>query len=143
MIYKIKPKGFAPKFEVVSCFVEFDEEILLLHRQSHKSQGNTWGVPAGKVEQHEEAQRAIIRELREETGIIARPRQMSYFLKLFVQYTEYGFIYHIFHLPLKKKPDVVICDAEHKAYNWLKPREALGVELIQDLDSCIKLFYRI
>ena len=36
MLYKEQPKNFTPKFEVVSCFVEYKDEILLLLRQDHK-----------------------------------------------------------------------------------------------------------
>jgi ADP-ribose pyrophosphatase YjhB (NUDIX family) len=51
MISKNKPENFTPKFEVVSCFVEYKNEILLLLRQDHKPQGNTYGVPAGKIDE--------------------------------------------------------------------------------------------
>lgn len=49
MLAEIPQKDFKPKFEVVSCFVEHDSKILLLLRQDHKSEPNTYGVPAGKV----------------------------------------------------------------------------------------------
>ncbi len=42
MISKDKLENFTPKFEVVSCFVEYKNEILLLLRQDHKPQHNTW-----------------------------------------------------------------------------------------------------
>ncbi len=51
MISRNKPENFTPKFEVVSCFVEYNDEILLLLRQDHKPEGNTYGVPAGKIDQ--------------------------------------------------------------------------------------------
>ena len=44
MILKDKPEDFKEKFEVVSCFIEHGSEILLLHRQDSKPQGNTHGV---------------------------------------------------------------------------------------------------
>ena len=50
MLYKEKPENFTPKFEVVSCFVEYNNKILLLLRQDHKPEPNTYGVPAGKVD---------------------------------------------------------------------------------------------
>jgi len=42
MSIKDTPENFTPKFEVVSCFVEYKQEILLLQRQDYKPQGNTW-----------------------------------------------------------------------------------------------------
>ncbi len=41
MLYHDKPSDFDIKFEVVGCFIEYNKKILLLHRQDHKSQGNT------------------------------------------------------------------------------------------------------
>jgi hypothetical protein len=43
MLVSDKTKDFNPKFEVVSCFIEVEGRILLLHRADHKPQGNTWG----------------------------------------------------------------------------------------------------
>jgi ADP-ribose pyrophosphatase YjhB (NUDIX family) len=62
MISKNKPENFNPKWEVVSCFVEYKNEILLLLRQDHKLQPNTWGVPAGKVDIGETIRKAMKRE---------------------------------------------------------------------------------
>lgn len=67
MISQTPREGFSPKFEVVSCFVEHDGHILLLQRQSHKPQPNTYGVPAGKVDDQEDIHQAIKREVGEET----------------------------------------------------------------------------
>ncbi len=143
MIYKEKPLNFNPKFEVVSCFMEFGGEILLLHRQDHKPQGDTWGVPAGKVDSGEEILETMTREIREETGLVLLPRQLSYFGKVFVRYLEYDFVYHIYHTKLDSKQEIVINLTEHKDFKWVFPEDALNMPLIQDLDACIKLFYKL
>jgi 8-oxo-dGTP pyrophosphatase MutT (NUDIX family) len=142
MIYKEKPQTFNSKFEVISCFVEHGEEILLLHRQDHKPEGNTWGVPAGKIDVGEEPLEAMIRELREETRLKLDILQLFYFGKVFVKYTDYDFIYHIYHTQLEQKQEIIINPKEHKNFKWITPQKALGMNLIQDLDECIKLFYR-
>lgn len=69
VVFLEKPEVFNPKFEVVSCFVRCDDRILLLHRQDHKPEGNSWGVPAGKVDQDESIHDAMVRELQEEIGL--------------------------------------------------------------------------
>ena len=84
MIYTEKPQEFYSKFDVVSCFVEHNGEILLLHRQDHKPQGNTWGVSAGKVDGGEQVLEAMVREIYEETGFKLVPSQLAYFGKLYV-----------------------------------------------------------
>ena len=143
MIYREKPQNFNPKFEVVSCFVDHSGETLFLHRQDYKPEGNTWGVPAGKVDDGEEILETMVREIREETGLVLPPSQISYFGKVFVKYPEYDFVYHIFHTIIKQRPKVNINLKEHKDFLWTPPRKALNLPLIRDLDACIKLFYNI
>lgn len=143
MIYKEKPNTFNPKFEVVSCFLENEGKILLLHRQNHKPQGNTWGVPAGKVDEGEEISESIIREIKEETGIKIQNKDIIYDTKLYVKYNDYDFIYHIYSSSLDKKQEVNINLKEHKNFKWETPENALNMNLIEDLDKCIELFYKI
>lgn len=141
MIYLEKPEQFSPRFEVVSCFVKHGEHFLLLLRQPHKPQGNTWGVPAGKVEQRENIQQAMVRELFEETNLQIQPETLNYFTKVFVTFPEYDFVYHIFSTELQDKSLVAIDPLAHQTYRWVSPIEALSMNLIQDEDACIKLFY--
>jgi 8-oxo-dGTP diphosphatase len=143
MIYKERPQKFNPKFNVVSCFVEYNGEILLLHRQDHKPEGNTWGVPAGKVDDGENLLESMVREIQEETGFVLPSSQLSYFGKVFVQYPDYDFVYHIYHTKLDQKQKVAINHKEHKDFRWISPENALNMPLIQDLDACIKLFYEL
>ncbi len=142
MIYETAPKGFNPMLEVVSCFVEHDREILLLHRQDHKNEGNTWGVPAGKKIDNETLLEGVIREIKQETGFIIQTDMFSYYGKVFVRYPNKDFIYHMFHTEMNKKKKVELNYDEHKDFRWISPKEALGMPLIKDLGTCIKLFYK-
>lgn len=141
MLYFEKPDQFTPKFDVVSCFVEHNGKILLLHRAAHKPQGGTWCVPAGKVDEGEDLHTAMLRELREETGIIPPDGKLDYFRETFVRYKEYDYPYHMYVLKLTQEPSVTIDTSDHVAYQWVTPEEALKVHLIEDEDVCIKLFY--
>lgn len=143
MIFDRPPENFVSKFEIVSCFLESQGKFLLLHRQDSKPQGGMWGVPAGKVDEAGEYHLAIARELGEETGLALSPENFSYFGKVYVRYPDYDFVYHIFHARQDRKPDVVINPKEHKNYAWVSPADSLKMDLIQDLDACIKLFYDI
>jgi 8-oxo-dGTP pyrophosphatase MutT (NUDIX family) len=142
MICIEKPKEFDAKFEVVSCFLEHDGKILLLHRQDSKPQGNTWGVPAGKVDEGETREDALVRELEQETGN-AYSACPIYFKTVFVRYGNYDFIYHIYYMQLAEKISIEINPKEHKDYCWVSPEEALKLRLIEDEDACIKMFYNI
>lgn len=144
MIYNEKPKDFSPKFEVVGCFLENDGEFLILQRQDHKPQGGTWGLPSGKVEKGEDLFNAIIRETQEETGFSIRNKPVNYFKEFIVRYDDYDFIYHLFHLKIESKPNVILEENGHKNFKWVRPEVSLKeYNLIQDFDECIKQFYGI
>ncbi|MCR4311621.1 MAG: NUDIX domain-containing protein [Candidatus Taylorbacteria bacterium] len=144
MVFRTRPPDFNPKFEVVSCFLEYDGKILLLHRQDYKPQGGTWGAPAGKVDAGETTLQAIIRELHEETSQVVREGdKLRYFCEVYVRFPTCDFTYHIFHLPLDHEPRISIDSGEHKAFCWVSPQDALRMNLILDEDHCIKLFYQM
>lgn len=84
MIFHKKPPNFNPRFEVASCILRCQSEILLLHRQDHKPEGNTWCLPAGKCDPQEEPVSAMIREVQEETGITLEQSQTNYAGKVYV-----------------------------------------------------------
>ena len=144
MISKTRPEQFNPKFAVVSCFVECDGKILLLHRQDHKPQGDTWGVPAGKVHSDDSGlAQALSREISEEIGLLINPPDLKAFVSYFVMYSDYDFTYHIFSIKLNKIPELKLNPEEHKDFTWVTPQDALKMNLIQDEDFCIKNFFKI
>ncbi len=142
MIHKREPNGFNPKFEVVSCFAQHRNSILLLLRNSDKDEKNKWGMPAGKVEPGETLQDAMRREFREETGLTIAG-DFDYLTTVFVRYPKYDFIYHMFKITLPEKGIVMINSKEHSQFRWKEPREALKMALVRDQDTCIKMFYPI
>lgn len=142
MILLEKPVDFRPKFEIVSVFAEHKGKFVLLYRNGNKPQPNTWGVPAGKVEKGEDLRQAMLREMKQETGILLDSNQIHYYNKVYVRYPDYDFVYHIFHAKLKAN-EIKINSEEHKDFTWVAPEEALNMPLIQDLDNCIRLFYSV
>lgn len=129
---------FNPRFTVVGAIIEHEGEILLLHRQDHKPEGDTWCSVGGKVDDGESIAQAISREAREETGIDSPPGSYRLVQSYNVRYPDYDFVYHMHHLVLPERPEVRISMSEHKDYRWVPPSEALTLPLIQDEDSCIK-----
>jgi len=143
MIYKTEPENFIPRFEVVSCYLEHKGEVLILHRQDHKPEGNTWGLPAGKIDAGENEVKAISREIFEETGLSVELGELKYLEKLYVAYPTYQFIFHMFKVVLTERPVIKINDGEHKNYKWAKPADILDLDLIRDLDECLKISYKL
>jgi ADP-ribose pyrophosphatase YjhB (NUDIX family) len=74
-----KRARFNPKKEVsVLAWIENDEQAVLFVRQA--AGRRLWTLPGGKVKRNESLERALKREVREETGL--RVRDLSY-LKIF------------------------------------------------------------
>jgi 8-oxo-dGTP diphosphatase len=143
MISRNELENFKKKFDVVSVFIDHDGETLLLHRQDHKPQGNTWAMVAGKVDKEEELSQALVREIREEIGLEVHESKCNYFEKYYVRYPDFDFLYHVYHMTLPEKPILTINQEEHKDFKWVKPTEALKLNLIPYEDICIKWFYGI
>jgi 8-oxo-dGTP pyrophosphatase MutT (NUDIX family) len=141
MLYKEKPERYNPKFEIAGCLIETAKKILLLHRQDHKPQGNTWGVPAGKRDTGEDLLTTIAREVKEETGIQIERDTFTHLDTYYTRFTAYDFTYHQFFVSLSHEPKVQINPQEHKAFLWITPQEALSLPLIEDLPEIIKLRY--
>ena len=142
MIIINRPEDFNPKFEVSACYIQFNDKFLLLHRQDNKPYGNTWCLPAGKLDVNESPLDAVLREVFEETSISLDKSSLQFFKSLDVRYPEMDFIYHLFYTNLNSPIDVKLAFEEHKSYKWVTPKEALTLSLIPDEDFCIKLFYK-
>lgn len=58
---------------VVAALIEKGGRILICRRRSDQDHAGKWEFPGGKLEQGEEPQEALVRELREELAIEAIP----------------------------------------------------------------------
>lgn len=143
MLHHQEPINFKPKFAVVGNFVQYQDEIILLHRQSHKPQGNTWGIPSGKVDEGEDLLTAATRETFEETGLAIPKEELKFFKTVYVRYDDYDFIYHMFSAKLNNKEEIALSASEHKEMRWVKVQDAFSLPLIEDLDECLKLFFNM
>ncbi len=143
MISLQKPSNFTPIFEVVSCFIEKKGKFVLLHRLDDAREGTTWGVPAGKIKEKETLEEGMLREIKEETGLTLKEPNLKYFKKIYEKYPNYDFVYHIFQAKLTGQEGIKLNPEEHKNYKWVTPKNALKINLIEDEDVCIKLFYKI
>lgn len=142
-IYLEKPNNFNPKIEVVGCFLEYEDKILLLHRQEHTSQGNLWGIPGGKLEKLETPLNAAIRETLEETGFDILKQPISDLGKVYIKYPTFDYIYYMIKCkPVELPGSVKITFNEHKGFTWVTPDDALKMNLMLDEDDCIKLIYK-
>jgi|SRR3989344_5532290 len=141
MIFTTPPSDFNPRFHVVSCALEHDGEILLLKRTGDDDEwGTTWCMPGGEIEEGEREIEALLREVREETGLELSPDDATFVAKTYIRHGGFDVVHNFFNVRLEKRFDVRI-NSEHTEFSWMAPEAALTLELLPDTDGYIKLLY--
>ena len=142
-IYLQPPIGFRPSVEVAACIYEFEDEILLLCRHQYTSQGNTWGVPGGKCEIGETPLDALVREMKEETGVIRSPLLIDFVIKLYCRHHDRDFVFHLFRTRFDEKPQIRLSPKEHIEAKWATLEESAGLPLIAGGHEMLEHYMRV
>ncbi len=136
------PQGFSSQMEVAGCFCEYQGKLLFLLRSPQKPQGNTWCVPGGKLEKGEPPMHAVIREVKEETGIELREEALNYCRKVYIRFPGRDFVLHIYRTHLKNLPErLKIAPEEHSSYRWVTLEQACEMPLIPGGSDCLRLAF--
>lgn len=72
-----KPAGVRLVTVVAVALIDADGRVLLQQRPSHKEHGGLWEFPGGKIDAGELPEAALIRELKEELGIVVPQRCLA------------------------------------------------------------------
>lgn len=112
--------------QIVGCVLEFEGRFVLLHRLPHKPDGDTWGLPGGKVETSETREAAIIRELYEETGCRATLSDLEYLGKFPFKSPTLDEVldYSTYRVRLTSPHAVVLERHAHSEAIWVTAQEA-------------------
>lgn len=57
---------------VVDAIIVSNDKILLVRRAAHLLNGGKWAIPGGFLDRDETCEQAILREVKEETGLIGK-----------------------------------------------------------------------
>lgn len=104
---------------VTACaLVDADGRVLLTQRPPGKTLAGLWEFPGGKIEAGERPEECLIRELREELGIVVKEACLA-------PLTFASHAYETFHLlmPLYvcRRWDGMVMPQEGQALAWVRP----------------------
>jgi 8-oxo-dGTP diphosphatase len=110
-----------PVLLVAACaLLDADGRVLIAQRPQGKSMAGLWEFPGGKVEAGETPEAALIRELREELGVVVKPACLAP-----LTFASHG--YERFHLlmPLYvcRRFEGTPIGREGQSLKWVRPRE--------------------
>ena len=132
---------FNPGVEVSACYVECADNFLLLKRGPNQPCPGTWGVPAGKLEERESVNCAMVREIQEEIGWHVDKNDLTYLGPTYVTKKEVHFIFHMFYYFLEERKNVVLSH-EHLEHQWVTPKEAREMDLIPGGIEALEIYCR-
>jgi len=113
-----------------------DKKILLLKRAPIVEywQPNKWALVGGKVENGEDVEEAVKREIEEETGLI-----IDKFLERFVIQRNPDSVEHIFITIYEGDPYDIKLNDEHTAYEWFSYIEINFINTVPNLKDYINI----
>lgn len=123
----------------IACIVYKNGLILVAHRNPVGDMGNRWEFPGGKIDPGEDANMAIVREMREEFGCVAVPGEKigetSFTHKEKLCYVN-AYAVELEHDGIEKKYELT----EHTEYKWVKPSEIPSLAFV---DSDLSLYPQV
>ncbi len=122
----MKKKG-KQKLRVVGCFLEYKNTFLILLRHSQKPDGNTWGLPAGKVDPNETDEAAVLREVEEETGYKAQKNDLKMLGDYVFEFPDLALEFPTYSLKLAKPFMAQYRKDEHTEARWVTPEECYAM----------------
>lgn len=116
----------------VLCLIHTEDSYLLQDRVKNDWKG--YALPGGHIEPGESIVDAVVREMKEETGLtIKAPRLCG-----IKQFPIEGGRYIVFLFETDQFEGELVDSDEGKMY-WVKRSELLNVDLVDDLDALIEV----
>lgn len=140
-IFTEQPHDFRPAVEAAACYCAYEDTILLVKRHESSPQGNTWGIPGGKIEPGEQPREAVIREVQEEVGLHIDGDGLEEMDKFFVRLPHVDYVFHTFRKQFNEKAAVTL-SSEHVEAVWATVNEALELPLIKGAEETLKHYVR-
>ena len=104
--------------EVVAALIWDEGKFMICQRPAHKARGLLWEVVGGKVEAGETKEEALIRECREELGVLLSVGEV--FMDVVHEYPDLTVHLTLFHAHVKEG---TVQKLEHNDIQWITPSE--------------------
>ena len=134
-----KDKDEEKKKNAVAVIVNNDNKILLLKRAEIKDiwMPSKWALVGGAIEKGETPQKAVEREILEETGLV-----IDEFNKRFSIQRNPGSIEHVFACRYEGDPTEITLNEENTNYGWYDVDEMHFLDIVPNLIEYITLSFK-
>jgi 8-oxo-dGTP diphosphatase len=106
---------------VAACaLIDSDARVLIAQRPEGKSMAGLWEFPGGKMEPGERPEETVIREMREELGIIIREACLAPFVFASHSYADFHLLMPLF---LCRRWEGIAQPLETQNIAWVRPRD--------------------
>jgi 8-oxo-dGTP diphosphatase len=106
---------------VAACaLADADGRVLIAQRPPEKAMAGLWEFPGGKVEEQERPEDALIRELKEELGIIVKEACLAPFTFASHSYPDFHLLMPLY---LCRRWEGTPQPLEHPALKWVRPKD--------------------
>ena len=109
--------------EVVAALIRKNNKFMICQRPAHKARGLLWEFVGGKVEQGETKEQALIRECKEELGIILSVGDV--FMDVVHEYPDLTVHLTLFNATIAEGEPQKL---EHNDIQWIEPSEIANYE---------------
>ena len=132
MIEDIKQKVRATACAVI----EKDNQVLIVKR-NHEPFNGYWTLPGGHIDFGETAEQAVIREVKEETGLSFIPKFITYREEIYKDINWHGEVL-VFHGKAEGKEE--IDGKEIIDIKWVDIDEAINMKLAFEHEKTLELY---
>jgi 8-oxo-dGTP diphosphatase len=127
------------KKNAIAVIVNNENKILLLKRADEEDtwMPNKWALVGGGVEKGETPEKAVKREIQEETGL-----DVKKFVNSFTIQRHKSSIEHVFACRYDGEPTDVVLDHENTNYGWFDVQEMKFLDIVPHLIEYITLAFK-